>query len=198
MSKHLVNRLVLTGGPCGGKTSAIPFLEEKLTALGYKVIILPEAASELVNSGIKFNDLPVNDFQDLVMKRIIYYEEQAKKFADFYQQDVIILEDRGLLDNKAYMPYDDFIKVLAKNGYTEKEAKDSYDAVFHLVTAALGAEEFYKLDGTRHETPEEARELDLKNLQAWLHHPKHTIIDNSTNFDEKMNRLLNKILEIVG
>lgn len=198
MQKQRVFRFVLTGGPCGGKTSAIPFLKEKLTSLGFKVIIIPEAASELVNSGIEFADLSVVDFQDLVIKRMLYYEDQAQNFKKYYKQDVIFLEDRGLLDNKAYMPYEDFLKTLENNGYTEEEASKRYDAIFHLVSTALGAEEFYKLEGARHESPSKARELDVQTLQAWMHHPKFTIIDNSTNFNEKLNRLLNKILEIVG
>ncbi len=38
-------RIVLTGGPCGGKTTAISRLMEWLTGLGYYVVIVPEAAT---------------------------------------------------------------------------------------------------------------------------------------------------------
>lgn len=199
MSKHQVKRLVLTGGPCGGKTSAIPFLEKKLTALGYKVLILPEAATEINRSGVQFNDCTVLEFQTLVTKRMLYYEQEALEMASLYpEKNIILLSDRGFRDNKEYMSDKDYQILLSSFGLTDEEVLCRYDAVFHLITAALGAEKFYKLEGARHETPEEARELDVKTLQAWLHHPKHIIIDNSTNFDEKMNRLLNKILEIVG
>lgn len=199
MSKHQVKRLVLTGGPCGGKTSAVSFLKQNLESLEYKVIFTPEAATEIIRSGVQFNDCTVLEFQTLVTKRILYYEKEALKIASLYpEKNVIILSDRGFCDNKEYMSDKDYKTLLSSFGLTEEEVLCRYDAVFHLITAAIGAEKFYKLEGARHETPEEARELDIKTLQAWLHHPKHIVIDNSTDFNEKLNRLLNKILEIVG
>lgn len=45
-----------------------------------------------------------------------------------------------------------------------------YDAVIHMVTAAIGAERFYTTENNsvRTETPEQARELDIKVLNAWV------------------------------
>ena len=41
---------------------------------------------------------------------------------------------------------------------------ERYDAVIHLVSAAIGAEEFYTTENNevRHETPEQAADLDRK------------------------------------
>jgi AAA domain len=68
-----------------------------------------------------------------------------------------------------------------------------YDAVFHLVTAANGAESFYTLDNNvaRSETPLQAREVDHKLVDAWCGHPRHYIIDNTDKtFEMKMQQLV--------
>lgn len=49
----IVGKIVLTGGPCAGKTSALTKVEEELTEKGYKVFIVSESATELIRGGIK-------------------------------------------------------------------------------------------------------------------------------------------------
>lgn len=44
-------RIVLTGGPCAGKTTAIASIKQDLTQLGMKVLVVPEAATQLMNGG---------------------------------------------------------------------------------------------------------------------------------------------------
>ncbi len=75
-----------------------------------------------------------------------------------------------------------------------------YNAVFHLVTAAEGAERFYTLENNdaRTETPAEARRLDHLSRAAWLGHPKHFVIDNRTDFEGKMERLISIASNLVG
>jgi len=75
-----------------------------------------------------------------------------------------------------------------------------YDAVLHLVTAAIGAEKYYTTENNtaRTETVQEARELDFRILNAWVGHPNIRIIDNSVDFQEKMKRVVTLICQIVG
>ena len=79
-----------------------------------------------------------------------------------------------------------------------KRAK--YDAVFHLVTAAKGAEQFYTTanNSARIETVEQAVALDDKILAAWTGHPHFRVIDNETNFEDKMKRLIKEIASFLG
>ena len=42
-----VIKIVLTGGPCGGKTTALNFLKDELEKLNIKVFILEEIANNL-------------------------------------------------------------------------------------------------------------------------------------------------------
>ena len=45
--------------------------------------------------------------------------------------------------------------------------------MFHLVTAAIGAESYYEnnTNSARYETLEEARAVDGKLMEAWVGHP---------------------------
>lgn len=191
---------VLTGGPCAGKTTAISVIEQVLSKKGFKVIIVAETATELINSGITPWELGQNAFQDLLTIRSLNKEETTREAVRLLGKDTVIIYDRGLMDGRAYTELSDFIEILAKHLLTITEARDQYDAVFHMVTAADGAEEFYTLENNtaRRETPEEAREKDLKTRNAWLGHTHLRVIDNSTGFKEKIDRLLKEIFIVMG
>lgn len=192
-------KFVITGGPCAGKTSGIPIIKNFFENKGYKVFTLPEAVTVVRKQiGLEFSDLSVPNFIQPVIETMISFENIFKKCALQFEKDVIILCDRGLLDPKAYVNYSDFIKILEDHNLTEVEAASRYDAVFHLITAANGAENHYIIDGNRDETLEEARKLDKKTIEAWSIHSNFHIIDNSTpDFDSKIHRLITNILEII-
>ena len=66
-------------------------------------------------------------------------------------------------------------------------------------SAIAGAEEYYNLDNeARTETADQAAEIDDKIINAWTGHPHFRIIDNSTDFDEKMRRLMKEISNVLG
>ena len=95
---------------------------------------------------------------------------------------------------------EEFQYVLDKLNTNEIELRDHYDAVFHLVTAAKGAEQFYTLanNAARYETIEEAVRVDDGLIAAWTGHPHLRIIDNRYNFDEKMLALITEISTFLG
>ena len=105
-----------------------------------------------------------------------------------------------MLDNRAYMNDEETDWVFERIGANKVEMRDGYDAVFHLVTAAKGAEEFYTTanNGARIETVEQAVALDDKVIAAWTGHPHFRIIDNETDFEEKMRRLMREISTVLG
>lgn len=80
-----------------------------------------------------------------------------------------IVCDRGALDNKSYMNDEEFAEVLRYAGKTEEELRDSSEAVFHMVTAARGAEQFYtkENDKARYKSVAEAVRQDDKLIDAW-------------------------------
>ena len=48
---HPIFRLCLTGGPCAGKTTALTTLNQGLASRGFKVFMVPEAATMLMKGG---------------------------------------------------------------------------------------------------------------------------------------------------
>ena len=197
-----ITKIVITGGPCAGKSTAFSRIQEEFTKIGYTVLFVPETATELINGGIAPWTCKTSDeFQQfliqLQIKKEDVFEQAARTMAT---EKVLIVCDRGMLDNKAYMSQQGFLEALKKLNLNEVEIRDNYDAVFHLVTAANGAEKYYtKANNTaRTETPKEARKLDEKLLASWTGHPHLRVIDNSTDFQDKINRLISEISSFLG
>ena len=198
-----IYKIVITGGPCAGKTTALSYIQQNLTNKGFFVMIIPETASELILGGITPWTIDNNlNFEYYILKQQIEKEklflEAAKHVANYNK--VIILCDRGTLDCKSYMSKLEFNQALKFLNTNEVSLRDSYDAVFHLVTAANGAKDFYTLENNkaRYETVEEALEKDQKTISAWTGHPHFRIIDNSTDFANKLKRLKNEIISFLG
>lgn len=194
-----IEKIVITGGPCAGKSTAMRRIQSELSKLGWTVLFIPETSTELNTGGIT----PIEDpeFQSHLMHMQLEKEAMYIQAAKLMLKDkILIVCDRGALDSKAYMSQEDFDKLMKANLLTELELRDSYGAVFHLVTAAKGAAEFYTLENNlaRTETPEQAIEADIKTMNAWTGHPHLRVIDNSTDFDGKMKRLIREIAAYLG
>ena len=197
-----ITKIVLTGGPCAGKTTALSWINNYFTNRGYTVLFVPETATELITNGVAPWTCGTSvDFQVTQMKlqkcKEQLYEAAARTMNN---EKVLIVCDRGMLDSKAYVKDVEFKKILKALNTTEIKERDEYDAVFHLTTAAKGAEAAYTLsnNAARTETPEQARVLDDKVISSWTGHPHFRIIDNSTDFEEKLERLLNEITTFMG
>lgn len=201
----IVGKIVLTGGPCAGKTTALAKIEEYYQEKGYKVLVVSESATELINGGIRpFGNQGINlfGFQSLIA-RYQYFKEQlyldaVKEYGD--DDKVIIVYDRGFLDNKAYIGQRKFNELLKELNLSEIDVMDNYDMVIHLVTAADGAESAYTLsnNGARTETAAEAKALDKKTIDAWAGHQNLKIIKNDTSFEEKMDKVIESINSLIN
>lgn len=91
-------------------------------------------------------------------------------------------------------------KVMKNNGWNAVELRDNrYDQVIHMITAAKGAEAFYNLEDNpcRTEGLELARHLDKLTAEGWVGHPYFDVIDNSTEFDTKIRRMIAVSFETV-
>lgn len=84
----------------------------------------------------------------------------------------VLLCDRGLMDGSAYMSQEAWDRLLKKRDVqcVSELREGRYNAVYHLVTAAEGAEKFYTLENNavRTESPELARNLDNMTRTAWV------------------------------
>ena len=188
-------KIAITGGPCAGKTTAMQKIVQEFTEKGYKVLVVSEAATELINGGIKpFGDGAIDMYTQLSKERIF------ERIANNMEQDTIILCDRGVFDNKAYISEGEFLQLLKERNLNEMEVCDSYDMVIHLVTAAAGAVEHYTTENNsaRTETPEEAIIKDKKTLESWTGHKRIEIIGNEGSFDDKLHNVIKTIYEFLG
>ncbi len=201
---QIIKFIVLTGGPCAGKSTAMSWIQNAFTERGYKVLFVPETATELINGGVAPWTCGTNaDYQCLQfhlqeVKEDIFIKA-AKTMKD---QKILIVCDRGMMDNKVYMNDEEYADVVKRINLDEEKQRNKYDAVFHLVTAAKGEEEIYlknkEGNAARIETVEQACTLDDKLIAAWTGHPHLRVIDNSSNFENKMKRLVSEIASFLG
>lgn len=202
---ELIGKIVLTGGPCAGKTTALARIEEELTEKGYRVFIVSESATELIKGGIKpfgISSFDLLKFQELIFQYQLskerIYDEAVMSLPS--NEKCVIIYDRGIMDNKAYISDEQFHTILNKFNFKESTLLENYDMIIHLVTAADGKEEYYTLSNNtaRSETVDEAIFLDRKTANAWIGHNNLKIIDNRTEFDEKLNRVMDCIHNLLG
>ncbi|MBE6635382.1 MAG: hypothetical protein E7617_04200 [Ruminococcaceae bacterium] len=197
-----ITKIVITGGPCAGKSTAMSWIQNAFTQKGYKVLFVPETATELITGGVAPWTCGTN--ADYQIGQMILQLEKEKVFEmaarTMPAENILIVCDRGTLDNKAYMTPEEYVGVLMRLGMNEVELRDRYDAVFHLVTAAKGAEKFYTTanNAARTESVEEAVSLDNKLIAAWTGHPHFRVIDNDREFENKMKALLSEISSFLG
>lgn len=201
-SRPQISTILIGGGPCSGKTTALEYLRKGLEVRGYRLIFVPEAATELITGGVApWTCRSYDDFQRAV------FEMQLGKEATFVHaaekmdtERIVIIFDRGVMDHAGYMTPEGFEQLLADYHTTREELFSRYDIVFHLVSAAKGLEEAYTLENNaaRAETPEQAAAVDDRLLDAWKDHPNFRLINNTEIFADKMGALMREVLAFLG
>ena len=167
----------------------------------------PEAFSLLISNGMPFDYLQAVDGMDMAVQSTVLdtqaaLEDGFERVLRARGRKAVLLCDRGLMDGSAYMDTAAWDRLLDKRGVrcVSVLREGRYNAVFHLVTAALGAESFYTLENNaaRTESPELARQLDDMTRNAWVGHPHLKIFDNSTDFERKLQRIVEETARLVG
>ena len=196
-----VVRIVLTGGPCGGKSTALARVAERMEAEGMCVFLVPEIATILAGAGASFAPEHIVATEAAILRLQLVLEDEMTRLAAAADGPSLVLIDRGTMDISAYVSPDEWQGLLDEHGWSEVELRDGrYDAVLHLVTAARGAEAHYTQanNEARREGPAEARELDRTLHDAWIGHPALRIIDNTTDFEGKVRRVIGAVARAVG
>lgn len=197
-----VKKIVITGGPCAGKTTAMKHISRYFTDMGYNVLVMAETATELINSGIAPWTLETKrDYQRCQLKLQLAKEEV---FFMAYEKlknknKTLIFYDRGIADSMAYMGHENYVNALSELNLHEQEIFERYDAVFHLVSAAKGAKDFYTLENNeaRKESCADAAQLDEKFIEVWGKHPYFKVVDCCEGIDEKIKFLIEAIEKFV-
>lgn len=201
---NTIKRIVLTGGPCAGKTTALARIIQYFTYRGYAVYAQPEAATLFNQAGVNFLTDDKNLFFETEKQLLsfqLHTEDCFLKMAEKAGKPAIVVYDRGVMDIAAYMSKEMWQALLDEMELNEVDVRDRrYDAVLHLCTAAKGAEEFYTCanNSSRTEGIELAAKLDDKIIRAWTGHPHLRVITNRGSFEDKLNDVIAEISSLLG
>lgn len=199
-----IRSIVLAGGPCSGKTESIEKVRKYLTEIGYRVVVLPELATEIRKDGLIHTEGIITkvDFQRLIFKLQLFKEEAYKSMLIKYSDPskVILLLDRGLLDAKVFLPNDEYEKLLNESNLTEQDILNRYDAVFHLESTANMECGCYgnSTNEFRLSNSEQAKIQEEKSIQVWSVHDNFHIVKLEKTFDEKVKKLEKYIYEEIN
>lgn len=178
MSKEPI-KIVITGGPSGGKTTLINAIQKEL---GPQCAVVPEAASILYKGGYPRSQNIIS--REHTQKAIYYTQRELEAQIIQESQKSLIVCDRGSLDATAYWPSSSsstFFKAVGSD--LESELK-RYHWVLHLDTASP---EFYDASNPlRTENYQEAEQLNSAIKLAWQAHPQKIIISQNSDFLSKI------------
>ena len=204
----MIKKIVLTGGPCAGKTTALVRVIDHFNSRGFKVFCVPEVPTIYSLAG--WNYLTPNrqlyfEGERAILETQLALEDHFMRLASVCNKPVLIVCDRGAMDISAYIAPEEWESICGEAGTNSNVLRERYDAVLHLVSAADGAEQYYTTatNSTRYEKADEeglriARELDKKVIKAWTGHPHLRVINNHDDFDCKMQRVLREISNVLG
>lgn len=176
-----VLRIVLTGGPGGGKTTAADLFRREI---GERVVVVPESATILFAGG--FPRVPEPFAREATRRAIFQVQRNLEDVQAALYPDRVQLCDRGTVDGGAYWPAgpDDFF---AHVGSTHADELARYDAVIFFETAAVGGMAVEGGNRYRVESDVEAIELDGRLRALWEPHPRFHLVPHHRSFLRKIN-----------
>lgn len=186
-------RIVLTGGPGGGKTTAADLFRREI---GEKIVIVPEAATMIFSGGF-----PRYEGEQAVVsvQRAIYHVQrnledvQAAKYPDR-----VLLCDRGTMDGAAYWPTASKVDFYTAMGTTLENELTRYDGVIFFESAAVGGMRIEGGNPIRSESNAEATQLDARLRGVWSQHPRFKVVRHQPSFLEKISLGLSLIDNMVN
>lgn len=184
-------RIVLTGGPGGGKTTAADLLRREL---GKRVVIVPEAATILFAGG--FPRSQQWDANRAAQSAIYHVQRNLEDVQSALYPERVLLCDRGTVDGAAYWNdgEDSFFHALG----TSLDAELSrYDAVVFFETAAVAGLSIEGGNPVRCESLTQAVELDARLRALWSQHPCFTLVPHASSFLRKINGALEVLERLV-
>ena len=183
---HRQRVIVVTGGPGGGKTTALDLFQRELKSA---VKIVPEAATLLFGHGL---DHEARHGDTRLLQHSIYRMQVSLEgiFRDFYA-DRLLICDRGTLDGLAYWP-DDEQSYFDRVGTTFEAEAARYGAAIFFQTAAVHGE-----DVTSNNPYRTAVTLDEKLRRVWERHPNFHFIPTELSFMAKINHGLKAIASVL-
>lgn len=194
-------KIVITGGPCAGKSTALKWIKEHFEKKGFTVLTVHETSTELIRGGVAPWTCRTHAIYQKCLFQIQLAREDAilEAAATMPTKKILLVHDRGALDGKAYLTDDEYAQMIASLSYTEKELLARYDGVFYLMSAARLSGEIYTTanNAARTEDASEAAALDDRTGKIWSGHPHFVTVEGTPDFEEKMHRLLHAVEDLL-
>lgn len=174
-------RIAVTGGPGGGKTTAVDLFRREI---GDRVVTVPEAATILFQGGFPRSreSRPLRITQTAIFHVQRHLEDvQAAMFPGR-----TLLCDRGTVDGAAYWPGEVHHYFNAVGTTLEAELA-RHDAVIFFETAACGGASIEGGNPMRSESGREAVALDAKLKALWSRHPRFIFVPHNPSFFKKIS-----------
>jgi predicted ATPase len=174
-------RIVLTGGPGGGKTTAADLFRREI---GDRVVIVPEAATLVFSGG--FPRCTGRPGILAAQRAIFHVQRNLEDVQSSLYPERILLCDRGTVDGAAYWPGapQEFFDALDTS--LEHELA-RYDGVIFFESAAVGGMGIEGGNPLRNESMEQAAALDRKLRKLWAHHPRFVLVRHNPSFFKKIS-----------
>jgi predicted ATPase len=185
-------RIVLTGGPGGGKTTAADLFRREI---GESVVIVPEAATLLFSGG--FPRVMHPDAVRSTQSAIYHLQTNLEDVQSARYPGRVLLCDRGTVDGVAYWPEGDG-GFFAAMGTTEADELARYDAVIFFESAAVGGTAIEGGNLTRIESVQQAAALDARLYAIWSRHPRFFVVRHNPSFFKKITFGLSALESIVA
>lgn len=185
-------RIVLTGGPGGGKTTAADLYRREI---GDEVVIVPEAATILYLGG--FPRAGEVDVRKATQRAIYQVQLNLEDAQAAHFKSRVLLCDRGTIDGAAYWPgpEEEFFEHI---GTTLEKEFLRYDAVIFFETAAVGDISIEGGNPARIESNAQAVIIDQKLRALWSKHPNFVLVPHNKSFIKKVNAGLDEVAKIVS
>ena len=185
-------RIVLTGGPGGGKTTAADLMRREV---GDRIVIVPEAATMLFSGGFpRHNEMHA---RRAAQKAIYHVQRNLEDIHAALYPDRILLCDRGTLDSAIYWPDQENEGFYQALSTSLEEEISRYDAVIFFETAAVGNLAIEGGNPARTESIAEAVELDRSLQSVWSQHPNYYFIPHEESFFKKLQVALVQLAELL-
>jgi predicted ATPase len=184
-------RIVITGGPGGGKTTAGDIFRREL---GDRVVLVPETATLLFSGNFPRSTVP--GALRATQHAIFHVQRSLEDVQAATHPERILLCDRGTVDGAAYWPDgpDAFFSSL---GTTFAAEITRYDGVVFFESAATAGYEVDRSNPVRVETTSQAALLDRKLFELWSCHPRFSHVPNSESFFKKISTGLDALQRMV-
>ena len=174
-------RIVLTGGPGGGKTTAADLFRREI---GDRVVIVPEAATILFQGGFPRSREP--HARRFAQTAIFHVQRDLEDVQASLYPGRALLCDRGTIDGAAYWPgaADEYFAAV---GTTLDAELRRYDAVIFFESAAVGGASIEGGNPMRNESIDEAVALDSELRALWSRHPRFVVVPHNPSFFKKIS-----------